>query len=259
MESDLNFQKVSEVDYLALAQDCKFQLQFEDQITVGLIDNPQKPNFAGVKINQTVNQLGKNFQELAPAKRLDFDDEARKLFKKINYSGDQVKDNMGFSREPDVVYQHPTSGAKFYIGDEMCAQDLKILSKLKIFHIVNCKGASGVNYHESNKNFTYIRFEISSWFSYPNVKTAEGVLRFFEKTHSFIDKALAQGHNVMVHCLAGAHRAGTTGVSYVMKAADLNFREALKITQMRRPIVQPIGGFDELLRHLEAAYKVYGR
>ena len=63
----------------------------------------------------------------------------------------------------------------------------------------------------------------------------------------------------MVHCLAGAHRAGTTGVSYVMKAADLGFRQALKITQKRRPIVQPIGGFDELLGHLDAAYKVYGR
>jgi len=63
----------------------------------------------------------------------------------------------------------------------------------------------------------------------------------------------------MVHCLAGAHRAGTTGVSYVMKAAGLSFKDALKITQQRRPIVQPIGGFDELLRNLEAAYKVYGR
>ena len=87
-----------------------------------------------------MNQLGKKFQDLAPAKQLDFDDEARKLFKKLNLPDDPVKDNMGFSREPDAVYQHPTSGAKFYIGDEMCAQDLKLLTKLKIFHIVNCKG-----------------------------------------------------------------------------------------------------------------------
>jgi protein-tyrosine phosphatase len=44
------------------------------------------------------------------------------------------------------------------------------------------------------------------------------VLDFFHEVHSFIDEALESGKNVMVHCLAGAHRAGTTGVSYMMKA-----------------------------------------
>ena len=91
------------------------------------------------------------------------------------------------------------------------------------------------------------------------MKTNEGVLRFFEPTHSFIDNAMAKGHNVMVHCLAGAHRAGTTGVSYVMKAAELGLRDALKITQKRRSIVNPIGGLEELLGYLDAAYKICGR
>jgi protein-tyrosine phosphatase len=43
-------------------------------------------------------------------------------------------------------------------------------------------------------------------------------LNFFKPCHDFIDEALKRGENVMVHCLAGAHRAGTTGVSYMMKA-----------------------------------------
>ena len=37
-----------------------------------------------------------------------------------------------------------------------------------------------------------------------------------------IENALENGHNVMVHCLAGAHRAGTTGISYMMRGAKLS-------------------------------------
>jgi hypothetical protein len=164
-----------------------------------------------------------------------------------------------FTREPDAVYQHPKTGAKFYIGDETNAKDLETLTRLKIFHIVNCKGSSGENYHEKNQKFKYLRFEVSSWYSFKDVKSPEGVLKFFGPVHNFIDKGLSEGHNVMVHCLAGAHRAGTTGVSYVMKACDMNFKDALKVTQQRRGIVNPIGGLQDLLMLLDAAYKIHGR
>jgi protein-tyrosine phosphatase len=59
----------------------------------------------------------------------------------------------------------------------------------------------------------------------------QGVLKFFRPCHNFIDEALNKGENVMVHCLAGAHRAGTTGVSYMMKAGQLSFPQALKIAK----------------------------
>lgn len=49
------------------------------------------------------------------------------------------------------------------------------------------------------------------------MNTAEGVAQFFNPVHSFIDGAINDGKNVLVHCMAGAHRAGTTGVSYLMK------------------------------------------
>ena len=62
-----------------------------------------------------------------------------------------------------------------------------------------------------------------------NTLTPEGLLRFFEPVHSFIDKALASGHNAMVHCLAGAHRAGTTGTSYMMRAAKLDKKNAVRL------------------------------
>ena len=45
----------------------------------------------------------------------------------------------------------------------------------------------------------------------------------------------------MVHCLAGAHRAGTTGVSYMMKAGKMGFNEALRVAKTQRPVVDPMG------------------
>jgi protein-tyrosine phosphatase len=64
-----------------------------------------------------------------------------------------------------------------------------------------------------------MRFGVSLWRESPHMNTAEGVLKFFEECHNFIENSLNDGKNVMVHCMAGAHRAGTAGVSYMMKAA----------------------------------------
>ena len=57
------------------------------------------------------------------------------------------------------------------------------------------------------------------------------VLDFFEPAHAFIDAALEDGKNVMVHCLAGAHRAGTVGVSYMMKSGRMSYTEALRVAK----------------------------
>ncbi|CAK0820700.1 unnamed protein product [Prorocentrum cordatum] len=54
-----------------------------------------------------------------------------------------------------------------------------------------------------------------------------------------------------VHCLAGAHRAGTTGVAYTMHAADLDHKTAIAACKACRPIVDPIGDLTSLLATLE--------
>lgn len=69
----------------------------------------------------------------------DFDEEAKKLYKKLNLPDPTVnrKNYLEFD-QPDVVWIHPKTGAKFYIGNIGAAQNLKILQKLEIYHIVNC-------------------------------------------------------------------------------------------------------------------------
>jgi protein-tyrosine phosphatase len=59
------------------------------------------------------------------------------------------------------------------------------------------------------------------------MNTAQGVLKFFEPLHAFIETALQDGKNVLVHCDLGAHRAGTVGVSYMMRGGKMTFHNAL--------------------------------
>ena len=63
---------------------------------------------------------------------------------------------------------------------------------------------------------------------------------------------------MLVHCLAGAHRAGTTGVSFMMRQGRLDAATAIKLAKVLRPVVDPFGQLHELLVRLEKAYANLG-
>ena len=59
------------------------------------------------------------------------------------------------------------------------------------------------------------------------------------------------GEPVLVHCLAGAHRAGTAGVAWLMRAGRLPLQAALRQAQARRGVIDPYGYLLQLLALLE--------
>ena len=69
----------------------------------------------------------------------------------------------------------------------------------------------------------------------------------------FIDVAIAQGQSVLVHCLAGAHRAGTTGCACLVHFAELDPATAIVTAKRLRPIIDPIGSLPDLLMRLHKA------
>ena len=69
----------------------------------------------------------------------------------------------------------------------------------------------------------------------------------------FIEEAISKGENVLIHCLAGAHRAGTTGVACLVHFAKLPVGEAISIAKRCRPIIDPIGQLPEFLNRLQRA------
>ena len=63
-------------------------------------------------------------------------------------------------------------------------------------------------------------------------------------------QALSRGDNVLVHCLAGAHRAGTTGCACLMHFGGLDVQQAISVAKRLRPIIDPIGTLPALLHNL---------
>ena len=70
----------------------------------------------------------------------------------------------------------------------------------------------------------------------------------------FVDSAVVSGASVLVHCLAGAHRAGTTGCLLLMYKADMDKRTAIASAKKLRPAIDPIGSLPEFLERYERAH-----
>ena len=96
------------------------------------------------------------------ASNLDFDEEARKLWTKLNL--DPESRTGGQWNPTDPIYRHPTGGGTIYVGNQTAAENFAYLQSLGITRVVNCtSGASRIpNFHEG-KGIAYYTFTISTW------------------------------------------------------------------------------------------------
>lgn len=180
-----------------------------------------------------------------------FDDEARKLWARLNL--DPNKDNNGAHHSLDPIWRHPQTGGTIYVGNEVAAKSLGLLEKHAITHVVNCTDSIPL-YHERTPGapIKYLRFDITS--HYHRVRSEKDAVAFAQPLLSFVTDALNQGKNVLVHCLAGAHRAGTSGIICLMHFAKLSSPEATSIAKQCRPIIDPICDFPLLLARIEKGW-----
>ena len=154
-------------------------------------------------------------------------------------------------RNLDPVWRDPKTGGKVFIGNKTAAHSKEILKANGIEAIVNCTQSIS-NRFEGDEDVEYYTFVIYRYMAELNpAKTHKGVLEFFLPVFKWIDAQLKRGRSVLIHCLAGAHRAGTTGTAYVMYAARMyDHMQAIRACQKCRPIVNPIHGLSGLLKQL---------
>ncbi|CAJ1376868.1 unnamed protein product [Effrenium voratum] len=187
------------------------------------------------------------------ASHVDFDEEARKLWARLNLDPSVI--TGGKYNALDALWQHPETRAVFYVGNQTAASNLSLLQKHGVTHVVNCTD-SMPNCHEHVPGIAYHRFDIAGFRR--GVKSDADAAEFVQPMLNFVSAALGDGKNVMVHCLAGAHRAGTTGIICLMYFAQLQAKEAVLAAKRCRPIIEPIGGFPELLAKLERSWREAG-
>jgi protein-tyrosine phosphatase len=181
---------------------------------------------------------------------IDFDEAGRQAMADLGIDG-STKDEQG---NLTPIWRHPNGGS-IYVGNIYVAESLATQKKFAITGVVNCTHGHGAisNFHENKKDGPqYYRFPISQWFNYINA-TNSSVYAFSDPMFNFIEEHISNGGNVLVHCLAGAHRAGTTGVACLMHFARLNQIQATITAKKLRPIIDPIGQLPHFLQRLEVA------
>ena len=103
---------------------------------------------------------------------------------------------------------------------------------------------------------TYLRFPVARLShglksTSPRNSAMRGMMPAFE----FIDQQTQAGNSVLIHCLAGAHRAGTVGVAYLMYKTGMGADQAIETAQKCRPIIAPFATLLALLRTLEKEWE----
>mmetsp|Transcript_8115 Transcript_8115/g.16484 ORF Transcript_8115/g.16484 Transcript_8115/m.16484 type:complete len:244 (-) Transcript_8115:121-852(-) len=183
----------------------------------------------------------------------DYDEAARKLFAKLNL---QPCSRHRWSNL-DAIWRHPSdddSGGTVYVGNYVAASNKRTLDERNIVCIVNCQDEHSVNYFEDDPKFDYFRFHVARLAvsrTAVDHRTGKGALDSFMPAFKFIDENISAGRSVLVHCLAGAHRAGTLGVAYLMYKTDMRVDEAIQAAKRCRPVIGPFATLLSLLRFLE--------
>lgn len=174
----------------------------------------------------------------------------------------------------NVIWAPPEGeGGQVYVGGLKAAKDLRLLHMNGITHVVNCMDRPSINTLDAITYFNFpiercreILFEQSREYTatLSDVSVAAGasapraisfsplsaglpqtagnaaaVHAFFSPVMRFIREASMAGGNVLIHCFAGAHRAGTTGVAFLMYAEHLRATDALATAQRLRPVIDP--------------------
>ena len=110
------------------------------------------------------------------------------------------------------------------------------------------------NKFENDPNFKYLRFPVGNHYrSNQDMYTDSGIYRFFRPLFKWIEEELKAGNNIMIHCLAGAHRAGCATISWLMYKENLSFEKATILAKEKRDRIDPIGSFPAVLIKLENA------
>ena len=128
-----------------------------------------------------------------------------------------------------------------YLGSIGSASNLKELQKCKITHIVCCG--------ENIKNFFPDKFK---YFNIPILDSdKEDIKKYFESSYKYIDEAIKNKGNVLVHCHAGVSRSSSFVIAYIMKSQKKKYDTVLDIVKSKRNKINPNPGFIQQLKEYE--------
>jgi len=137
-----------------------------------------------------------------------------------------------------------------FLGPFVASKSLETLLTLRISHIVcirDAKEAFSIKPRFPD-HFTYMVLDVED-------NEEQNLIRLFPQAKSFIDRAIAGGGRVLVHCNAGISLSPAFVVMFVMQHYRLSWEDALHLVQNSRYCISPNGGFLTQIKEYEAIYR----
>mmetsp|Transcript_29346 Transcript_29346/g.32604 ORF Transcript_29346/g.32604 Transcript_29346/m.32604 type:complete len:150 (-) Transcript_29346:281-730(-) len=129
-----------------------------------------------------------------------------------------------------------------FLGSRSDANDKKALDKNKITHIVMICDTMPFPPFVDCFKYKVLTF-------WDNEKT--NIREHFQECNIFISEAPENKGRVLVHCGAGASRAPTIVIAYVMNVEGYDIKQAIDHIRTVRPFVEPNDGFMKQLKTYE--------
>lgn len=119
-----------------------------------------------------------------------------------------------------------------YVGDIFVAQNIDLLKQLGISCILNCIDCP--NYFQTE--FIYKQIHMRD-------NPTEDIFTLIYDAIDFIDNAVKNGLNILIHCNYGISRSSAVTIAYLMYANQYNYQKAFDVLHRARPICAPNAGF----------------
>lgn len=133
------------------------------------------------------------------------------------------------------------------ISDGTTALCTGLLRRLGVTHVLNAAMGKERQYCLINTSPSFYK---SSGIQFHGVEALDlssfKLDRFFEESAEFIDRALASGGKVLVHCKEGISRSATLVLAFLMLKRNLTVQEAVRLVRGRREIIPNHGFLQQL-------------
>ena len=138
-----------------------------------------------------------------------------------------------------------------YQGGYRAAYDLERMREQNIGLLINCTGNLDFpDWWDQPGTPEVVRFVVTGWRVDRAIREGQ-LLPLFETIFRSADHCIfVRKQNVMVHCRAGAHRAGTVGSCFAMRYFGLNPRDAVAHVRRRRDVTSVCQDNMRILRQL---------
>ncbi|XP_004531137.1 dual specificity protein phosphatase MPK-4 [Ceratitis capitata] len=123
-----------------------------------------------------------------------------------------------------------------YLGNLTAATHMMTLKIYRITHILTLDSVP------LPQHITEASFLTTKYVQISDMKK-EDILHHLDSCTEFIESALAQEGNVLVHCYYGVSRSSAAVIAFIMKSRHLDYQAAFEMVRKRRRFVQPNIGF----------------